>query len=123
MGPEVAPSGRAGERTLVRQRGGTFLPGTPAEWTGIFVFAVGVYGATYRPITRHLAIWGLVPLDWFYLVLLVLGAGLMLFGGTAGAPHEPAPAPASGFSRFLGGLRLGTSLALVAILVWWAIVR
>lgn len=119
--------GRKGERKLVRQRGGTFLPGSPAEWTGLFVFAVGVYGATYRPITRHLAIWGVVPLDWFYLVLLLLGAGLMLFGGApepsnVPAAHEPAPAE-SAWTRFWTGLRLGTSLALLAVLVWWAIAR
>lgn len=107
------------------QRGRAFLPGSPAEWTGLFLFGVGVYGATYRPITRHLAIWGVVPLDWFYLVLLVLGAGMMLFGGEvrmADDGDEPAP-PASPWERFWAGLRLGTSLALLAVLVWWAIVR
>lgn len=122
MGPKL----HEGERKLVRQRGGTFLPGSPAEWTGIFVFAVGVYGATYRPITRHLSIWGVVPLDWFYLVLLLLGAGLMLFGGpatTGGAPEGGAVRPETGWTRFLTGVRLGVSLALVALLAWWAILR
>ncbi len=89
---------------------------------------MGVYGATYRPITRHLAIWGVIPLDWFYLALLLLGAGLMLFGGAATEPAsgpddgEPATSE-SGWTRFLTGLRLGTSLALLAVLVWWAIAR
>jgi hypothetical protein len=116
----MGPTGRP--RILVQPRGRTFLPGTPAEWTGVFVFGVGVYGATYRPITRHLTIWGFLPLDWFYLVLLLLGAGLMLFGGEPASPDAEAAAPGRG-ARFWLGLRIGISFALLAALVWWSIAR
>lgn len=104
------------------QHGGrTFLPGTLAEWTGLYLFGVGVYGANFRPITRHLTLLGYVPLDWFYLVLLVVGAGLMLFGGPPVLP-DPDEDP-SGWVRGFALLRVGISLALLGALVWWAIAR
>lgn len=52
--------------------------GNHLEWAGFFLFAVGVYGTMYRSVTRHLTLWGVVPLDWVYLALLLGGASLLL---------------------------------------------
>lgn len=54
------------------------MKSNPLEWAGFFLFAVGVYGTTYRSVTRHLTLWGVVPLDWVYLALLLGGASLLL---------------------------------------------
>lgn len=61
-------------------------------------------------------------------MLLLLGAGLMLFGGPIQDPPDATDAGEpvareSNWTRFWTGLRLGISLALLAALVWWAIVR
>lgn len=85
---------------------------------------MGVYGATYRPLTRHLLLWNVVPLDWFFLVLMLIGAAFML-GSTIAADAEAdrLNGPRTGFARFFAGLRLGITLALLAALIWWAIAR
>lgn len=51
--------------------------GNPYEWAGYYLFGVGVYGTLYRQVTRHLTLWGVVPLDWVYLGLLAGGACLL----------------------------------------------
>ena len=109
---------------LAPPRGRHFLPGSAAEWGGLYVFAVGVYGATFRPLTRHLLLWNHVPLDWFYLALMLIGSAFML-GSTlaADAEAERLNGPRTGWGRFFAGVRLGITLALLAALIWWAIAR
>jgi hypothetical protein len=65
-------------RFLAQKDGGWSMKFDPLEWTGFFLFAVGVYGTLYRSVTRHLTLWGVFPLDWLYLALLLGGASLLL---------------------------------------------
>ncbi|MEB3195793.1 MAG: hypothetical protein VKP62_01180, partial [Candidatus Sericytochromatia bacterium] len=51
-------------------------PIVSASWTGLFLFAVGLYGGYYLPLTRYLTLAGTIPLDWFYFTLVV-GGGLL----------------------------------------------
>ncbi|MEB3329147.1 MAG: hypothetical protein VKQ33_07945 [Candidatus Sericytochromatia bacterium] len=85
---------------------------TQAEAVGLFLFAVGIYGGTYRGVARHLAIHGVFPVDGLYLGLMLLGSGLMIFGRCL----EPAT---TWFQGLLRGLRLGFSLVAVAAIAWW----
>jgi hypothetical protein len=87
---------------------------TQAEAVGLFLFAVGVYGGTYRGVARHLAIDGVVRVDLLYLGLMLLGAGLMVFGRRLG----PVTTWWQGLFR---GLRLGLSLGAVAAIAWWMV--
>lgn len=89
---------------------------TAAEAVGLFLFAVGIYGGTYRGVTRHLSIHGVVPLDWFYLAIMVLGAGAMLFG------RRQVPAETRTGAMFQG-IRLGVSLGAVGLIAWWMVHR
>jgi hypothetical protein len=91
------------------------------EWTGLFVFAVGAYGTTHRPITRHLTLWGLVPLDWFYTALLLGGALLMLWGSPWSPFHSHQDTNPAWWARAWLSLRQAFSLMLVAALAWLAI--
>ena len=62
------------------------------ELTGLFLFGVGVFGAYHRPVMRHWALWGYVPLDWFYLVLLLVGVAMM-YAYSPLAPWSKVPPP------------------------------
>ena len=74
-----------GDVALGKQSEPGFLPGSEVEWTGLFLFAVGVFGAYYHAVMRHWALWGIIPLDWFYLSMLVIGSLLLL----AASPLAP----------------------------------
>ncbi|MEB3224026.1 MAG: hypothetical protein VKS61_18285 [Candidatus Sericytochromatia bacterium] len=89
---------------------------TRAEAVGLYLFAVGVYGGTYRWVTRHLSLSGVLSLDMLYLGVMLIGAGLMLFG----RPIVPAEGAWQGLLR---GLRLGISLAAVSVIAWWMLYR
>ena len=91
------------------------------EWTGLFVFVVGAYGTMHRPITRHLTLWGLIPLHWFYTALLVGGALLMLWGSPWSPFHPYQNANPSWWGRALLAFRQGVSVLLFALLIWIAV--
>lgn len=88
------------------------------EWTGPFVFAVGAYGTMHRPITRHLTLWGVVPLDWFYVTLLMGGAILMLWGSPWSPFHPHQDRNPAWWARALLIARQLFSLAILAALFW-----
>ncbi|MDB5095882.1 MAG: hypothetical protein JWM80_303 [Cyanobacteria bacterium RYN_339] len=69
-----------------------FLPGSDAEWTGLFLFGVGLYGSLQHAVMRHLTMFGWIPADWFYLGLLGVGGSLLI--GSAPMPTaEDGPTP------------------------------
>lgn len=85
-------------RFLAQKDGDGSMMGNQLEWAGFFLFAVGVYGTMYRTVTRHLTLWGAIPLDWVYLALLLGGASLLLLysrsspfflDGDENSPPEP----------------------------------
>lgn len=93
-----------------------------AEWTGLFLFAVGAYGTIYRPYTRHFTLWGAIPLDGFYASLLLGGAVLMMWA----SPWSPYRRPLSAMSpagRAMLVLRRAFSLLMLALLFWVAVLR
>ena len=101
-----------------------------AGWAGLFLFAVGIYGGTYQPITRHLTLGGWVPLDWFFWGLIVTGGSLMLLDTdkprpeVAGSPGEDATvAPSSLWRRLLQNVWRGFSWGALASIAYWAIAR
>jgi hypothetical protein len=83
---------------------------------------VGVFGAMKRAVTRHLVIAGRLPLDWFYLGLLVLGAALFLAASPA-SPFSPAPPGESLGKAAWRMLRAAVCLALLAGMVFVALTR
>lgn len=86
--------------------------------TGIFLAAVGFYGVSQRVAMRHLLLWGVVPLHWFYLALLTAGLALWL-GATPRSPFYYR-------DRHVGPgrvLRALLSLALWLFLVWLTLYR
>jgi hypothetical protein len=112
----TAPSRPFEEDTLARR----WSPeAAPLEWAGIFLFAVGVFGATKRGVTRHMLLGGVLPLDWFYVGLLVLGAALFLASSPA-SPFQPVASetPAAIAWRWF---RAGVCLALLAAMVFLAL--
>lgn len=103
-----------------------------AGWAGLFLFGVGIYGATYLPITRHLTLGGWVPLDWFFFALIVGGGTLMLFDTrlepaasvlTSPAEDGPNQEPPSPWRRLLGHVTQGFSWGALAYIAYWAIAR
>lgn len=102
------------------------MPGSEAEWTGLFLFGVGVFGAYYHAIMRHWALWGIVPLDWFYLALMIAGALLLLVN----SPLAPWTRTADGTQE--GGpplrraallVRAVVALVLLGTMIYLAIAR
>lgn len=93
-----------------------------AEWTGLFLFAVGAYGTVYRSYTHHLSLWGVIPLDAFYTSLLLGGAVLMMWSSLWSPSRRPMSelGPAG---RVLLVLRRAFSLLMLALLVWVALLR
>ncbi|MEB3284229.1 MAG: hypothetical protein VKN33_02960 [Candidatus Sericytochromatia bacterium] len=98
-------------------------------WAGLFLFAVGVYGGSYLPITRHLTLGPWVPLDWFFLSLLLCGGILMLVDAEvhpASSPPSPDPesdiAPSSR-DQILRNIWRGLSWGALAAMAYWAIAR
>ena len=101
--PPSDPSPRSWEQPLL-------------EWAGLFLFAVGAYGTLYRGVTRHLAVWGILPLDWLYSALLIGGALLMLWG-SPWSPFHPAQTTSKSFwGRALLFVRQAFTLFLLAVL-------
>jgi CHASE2 domain-containing sensor protein len=96
--------------------------GPLAEWTGLFLFAVGAFGTIYRPYTRHLTLWGLLPLDWFYTALLLGGAVLMLWG-SSWSPFHPAQAAQTPLGLAVLRARQAFSLLVLALLFWLTVLR
>jgi hypothetical protein len=92
------------------------------EWSGLFLFAVGAYGTFHRPLTRHLTLWGVVPLDAFYALLMIGGAVLMLWG-SPWSPFHPAQAAKSPAGHVLLAVRRAFSLLVLAALFWLAVLR
>lgn len=110
------------DRTLAQRHDTRSWWGNPIEWTGYYLFGVGVYGTTFRSTTRYFALWGVVPLEWVYLTLLAVGASLLLLY----SPNSPfcLNAPPKSHSR-LGRLWLGfrgvVCLGLLVLLVTLAV--
>jgi hypothetical protein len=103
---------------------------SPAGWAGLFLFAVGIYGGTYLPITRHLTLGGVVPLDWFFWGLIVTGGTLMLFDtdkphpeAEAGPLEDDSSAPPTLLRRLLHNVWRGFSWGALASIAYWAIAR
>lgn len=90
--------------------------GRPEEWAGFFLFAVGLYGATYRALTRNLTIWGVVPLDWLYEALLLVGIFLLLRFSPQ-SPFYAYHAPAQGWRRGWRWVRGALVLALATLVI------
>ena len=102
MGPQMPPE-RATERAWAL--------------TGLFLFAVGLFGVYYRDTARYLSFWGVFPVLMFYRTLLVGGAFAMLLA-TPRSPfywHLQAPTGAWGWALLL--LRRVLSVAAVAFLL------
>jgi hypothetical protein len=91
------------------------------EWTGLFIFIVGAYGTMQRPVARHLTLWGLLPLHWFYAALLIGGAVLMLWGSPWSPFHPHQATNKAWWARGLLFARQAFSLLLFVLLVWIAI--
>lgn len=106
--------------------GGSPLPGSATEWTGMFLFAVGLYGASYRETSRHLLLWGALPLDLFYLGLLLSGALLMIVGSPevrAIQSGQLKTDPPGVWAGVVLGLRGGVGLGLLMLLLWLIVYR
>jgi hypothetical protein len=93
-----------------------------AEWTGLFLFAIGAYGSIYRPYTRHLALWGVIPLDAFYASLLLGGAVLMLWA-SPWAPFRLKLSALDGRGRAVLIARRAFGLLMIALLFWLVVLR
>jgi hypothetical protein len=90
-----------------------FLPGSDAEWTGLFLFGVGVFGCLKLQTFRHYLLFGWVPMDWFYLGLLGVGGSLML-----GAPPQETDGPLPWWVRAGYGFRIAAACGLVAYVAY-----
>jgi hypothetical protein len=93
-----------------------FLPGSDAEWTGLFLFGVGVYGCLKLPIMRHYQLFGWLPADWFYLGLLGVGGGLMLGAAPFAAAKDEGPLPWQARAGY--AFRVVAAVGLVAFMVY-----
>jgi hypothetical protein len=108
----------------VKQAEPGLLPGSEVEWTGLFLLGVGAFGAHQRDVTRHLVLFGWLPLDWFYVGLLLTGATMLL----ASSPIAPREIAAAAHRRsplyvvFLG-FRLAFAMALLGLLAWYGLRR
>lgn len=103
-----------------------------AGWAGLFLFAVGIYGGTYLPITRHLTLGNWVPLDWFFFALIVVGGSLMLLDTEQREPanetavpgaEDPGDEPPTRLQRVLRQAWRGFSWGALASIAYWAIAR
>lgn len=121
--------GRSGPqegRVLAQKGDGWSNMGNPLEWAGFFLFAVGVYGTMYRTVTRHLTLWGVIPLDWVYLALLLGGASLLLLYSRSSpfffdTSEKSAQVP--WWKLAFRGLRAIVCLALLGFALYFALFR
>jgi heme/copper-type cytochrome/quinol oxidase subunit 3 len=115
-----------GDVALGKQSEPGFLPGSEVEWTGLFLFAVGVFGAYYHAVMRHWALWGIIPLDWFYLTMLVMGSLLLLAASPLAPWNRREVAEGEQHTSRQGGLagrilRSAVALALLFTIIFIAI--
>lgn len=98
------------------------MPGSDIEWTGLFLFGVGVFGAANHSVMRHWALWGVIGLDQFYLALLAAGALLMVASSPLAPWIERDTQDANRLGRVFRVVRGLLALGLLAVVVWTAAV-
>lgn len=100
-----------------------FLPRSDAEWTGLFLFAVGMFGVYHHSVMKHWTLWGVVPMDWLYFALLLGGLGLLIatspLAPWADAEETRGGPILLGIARTLMVVACAAAIVLAAVIQRW----